>query len=42
VLREIGDADEADQTLFRWIEANTDDREVLLKMRDTFMAAERW
>ncbi|MBN2573424.1 MAG: tetratricopeptide repeat protein [Deltaproteobacteria bacterium] len=42
VLRQTGEAEQADQVLFRWIETNPDDREVLLKMRDIFTAAERW
>lgn len=42
ILRQSGDADQADQLLFRWIETHSDDREVLYQMRDTFTAAERW
>jgi tetratricopeptide (TPR) repeat protein len=42
VLRLGGDHVEADQVLFRWIEASPDDREVLFKMRDIFTVAERW
>ena len=42
VVRAAGDHEQADQVLFRWIEAEPDDREVLLKMRDIFTAAERW
>ena len=42
VLRLGGDHEPADQVLFHWIEANPDDRDLLLKMRDIFTAAERW
>jgi len=42
VVRLGGDHDQADQVLFRWIETAPDDREVLVKMRDIFTAAERW
>jgi len=42
VLRETGEADQADQTLFQWIEANPDDHDVLFKARDIFTAGERW
>ena len=42
VVRAAGDHEQADQVLFRWIEAEPDDREVLLKMRDIFTTAERW
>jgi tetratricopeptide (TPR) repeat protein len=42
VLRVGGDHEQADQVLFRWIEAAPDDREVLCKMRDIFTAFERW
>jgi len=42
VLRQTGEQEQADQVLFRWIEGSPDDREVLLKMRDIFTAAERW
>jgi tetratricopeptide (TPR) repeat protein len=42
ILRLGGDHEQADQVLFRWIEACPDDREVLHQMRDIFVAAERW
>jgi tetratricopeptide (TPR) repeat protein len=42
ILRLAGDHEQADQVLFRWIEASPDDREVLYQMRDIFVAAERW
>ena len=42
VLRLGGDHDQADQVLFRWIEASPEDRDVLFKMRDIFANAERW
>jgi tetratricopeptide (TPR) repeat protein len=42
VLRLGGDHEQADQVLFRWIEANPEDRDLLLKMRDIFTTAERW
>lgn len=42
VLRMGEDPEQADQVLFRWIEANPDDRDVLVHMRDIFTANERW
>ena len=42
VVRGSGDAAQADQILFRWIDANPTDREVLHGMRDRFEAEERW
>jgi tetratricopeptide (TPR) repeat protein len=42
ILRASGDHEQADQVLFRWIEACPDDGEVLRQMRDIFIAAERW
>jgi Tfp pilus assembly protein PilF len=42
ILRLGADHDQADQVLFRWIEANPDDRDVLVHMRDVFTANERW
>jgi tetratricopeptide (TPR) repeat protein len=42
ILRLGGDHEQADQVLFRWIEACPDDREFLCQMRDIFIAAERW
>jgi tetratricopeptide (TPR) repeat protein len=42
ILRLGGDDTQADQVLFRWIEACPDDREVLYQMRDTFTASGRW
>jgi len=42
ILRTSGDHEQADQVLFRWIEACPDDGEVLRQMRDIFIAAERW
>jgi tetratricopeptide (TPR) repeat protein len=42
ILRVGGDDTQADQVLFRWIEACPDDREVLYQMRDIFTAGERW
>jgi tetratricopeptide (TPR) repeat protein len=42
ILRLAGAHEQADQVLFRWIEASPDDRDVLYQMRDIFIAAERW
>ena len=42
ILRLGGDHDQADQVLFRWVEACPDDRDVLYQMRDILIAAERW
>jgi tetratricopeptide (TPR) repeat protein len=42
ILRLGGDHDQADQALFRWVEASPDDRDALYQMRDIFIAAERW
>jgi tetratricopeptide (TPR) repeat protein len=42
ILRLAGDHEQADQVLFRWVEASPDDRDVLYQMRDIFIAAERW
>jgi tetratricopeptide (TPR) repeat protein len=42
VLRQAGEAAQSDQLLFRWIEANPDDREVLHDMRKRFEAEQRW
>jgi tetratricopeptide (TPR) repeat protein len=42
VLRASGDHDQADQVLFRWVEACPDDRDLLYKMRDLFQGGERW
>lgn len=42
VLRAAGDHDQADQVLFRWVEACPDDRDLLYKMRDMFQAGGRW
>jgi tetratricopeptide (TPR) repeat protein len=42
VVRGSGDEAQADQILFRWIDANPTDREVLHGMRDRFEAEERW
>ena len=42
ILRLGGDDTQADQVLFRWIEACPDDREVLYQMRDIFTAGGRW
>jgi len=42
ILRLSGDHNQADQVLFRWVEASPDDRDVLYQMRDIFIAAERW
>ncbi len=42
ILRAGGDHEQADQVLFRWIEAFPDDRDMLYRMRDIFIAAERW
>jgi lipopolysaccharide biosynthesis regulator YciM len=42
ILRLGGDHEQADQVLFRWIEACSDDRDFLYQARDIFIAAERW
>lgn len=42
VLRAGGDHDQADQILFRWVEACPDDRDLLYKMRDMFQSSDRW
>ena len=42
VAQMSGDQDQAEQILFRWIDTNPGDREVLLVMRIRFEAEERW
>jgi tetratricopeptide (TPR) repeat protein len=42
LVRGSGDEAQADQILFRWIDANPTDREVLQTMRARFEAEERW
>jgi tetratricopeptide (TPR) repeat protein len=42
VLRDSGDAAQADQVLFRWIESTPDDRGVLYQLRDRFTHEEKW
>lgn len=42
VVRGSGDQAQADQILFRWIDAHPTDREVLQSMRVRFEAQERW
>jgi tetratricopeptide (TPR) repeat protein len=42
VARTHGDEAQSDQILFRWIDANPTDREVLHDMRARFEAEERW
>ena len=42
ILRLGGDHEQADQVLFRWIEACPDDRDVLYRMRDILIAGQRW
>jgi tetratricopeptide (TPR) repeat protein len=42
LARSQGDEAQADQILFRWIDANPTDREVLQAMRVRFEAEERW
>jgi len=42
ILRLGGDHEQADQVLFRWIEAFPDDRDLLHQMRDIFITAARW
>ena len=42
VAQMSGDQDQAEQILFRWIDTNPGDREVLLVMRTRFEAEERW
>jgi lipopolysaccharide biosynthesis regulator YciM len=42
LVRSHGDEAQSDQILFRWIDANPTDREVLQVMRIRFEAAERW
>jgi tetratricopeptide (TPR) repeat protein len=42
ILRQGGDHDQADQVLFRWVEACPDDLDVLYQMRDILIAGERW
>jgi tetratricopeptide (TPR) repeat protein len=42
ILRLGGDHEQADQVLFRWIEACPDDRDVLYQMRDILIAGQRW
>ena len=42
VVRSSGDQAQSDQILFRWIDSNPTDREVLQIMRARFEAEERW
>jgi tetratricopeptide (TPR) repeat protein len=42
ILRASDEHDKADQALFRWVEASSEDRDALYQMRDIFVSAERW